>query len=167
MEGLDLDIIQRIEQCAGLDGMDIVERIQNSLMVGNEFEEESKDEGNSERKEEKENEELTNVESDKSDKRGQEDEENDNGRGHDDDHNDDGNDSENNITSFEDNQIDGGDEANGRYVMNASLASFAVAKAFEIRGRQYLPHQRLIKMKGRKRYLDLPEPCYGYLLVVS
>jgi hypothetical protein len=95
--------------------MDIVERIQKSLMVGNEFEEESKDEGNSERKEEKENEELTNVESDKSDKRGQEDEENDNGRGHDDDHNDDGNDSENNITSFEDNQIDGGDEANGRY----------------------------------------------------
>ena len=151
----------------GLDAMDIVERIQNSLMVGNEFEEESKDEGNSERREEKENAELTNVESDKNDSGGREDEENDNGRGHDDDHNDEDNDSENNITSFEDNQIDGGDEANDRYLMNASFASFAVAKAFEIRGRQYHPHQRLIKMKGKKNYLDLPKPCYGYLLVVS
>lgn len=165
MEDFDqLDIIQRIQKSAmeGLNPMDIVQRIQDSIMVQNEIEGETKDEGNSERKEEKRIEELNNDESDRS-----EDEENDNESGYDDNPDDIDTDSENNVPSIGDNRIDVGDEANDKYTMNASLASFAVAKAYEIRSKQYHPHQRLLKMKARKHHLDLAEPCYAYLLVVS
>lgn len=168
-----------------LDQKAILLKIQDSLTVENEIDDESRSVGESqdkekiERKEEKESEELKSEEAFEIDElnggteeQEGEEKEDEGGEYGDDPDSSDG-DSENDVALFEGSQSDlvsqlQSVENNDIFAIDASFASLAVAKAFEVRGRQYHPHHRLLKMKGKGSYLDSDwRVCYGYLLVVS